>query len=72
MKYSLEERFQIVTLFYKSQENAREAKRRYFATFHRNIAVNTILRIKNLFEETKSLRDKKEVHKEEEFGTRPL
>ena len=59
MKYSLEERLQIVTLFYKCQENAREAKRRYFATFNRHISINTILRIKHLFEETKSLRDKK-------------
>lgn len=64
MKYSLEERLQIVTLYYKCQENARETRRRYFATFHRNISTNTILRIKNLFEETKSLHDKKKVFEE--------
>jgi hypothetical protein len=59
MKYSLDERLQIVILFYKCQENAREARRRFIANFHRNISVNTILRIKNLFEENKTLHDRK-------------
>ena len=59
MKYSLDERLHIVVLFYKCQENAREARRRFIAEFHRSISVNTILRIKNLFEENKSLHDRK-------------
>jgi len=61
MRYSLNEKLQIVTLYYKCQENASEARRKYIANFHRNISVKTIIRIKNLFEETKSLHNKKTI-----------
>ena len=59
MKYSLEERFRIITLFYKSGENARETQRRYFAEVNRIVSLNTTLCLKRVFEETKSLHDRK-------------
>lgn len=59
MKYSLEDRLHIVKLYYKSGENARETQRRFFESFHRRISVDTILRIKTLFEETKTLKDRR-------------
>ena len=59
MKYSLEDRLHIVKLYYKSGENARETQRRFFESFQRRISVDTILRIKTLFEETKTLKDRR-------------
>lgn len=59
MKYSLEDRLRIIKLFYKSRENARETQRRFFESFQRRISLDTILRIKTLFEETKTLKDRR-------------
>lgn len=58
MKYSLEERLNVIKLYYKSGENARQTQRTFFESFQRHISVDTILRIKTLFEESKTLKDK--------------
>ena len=40
-------------------ENARETQRRFFETYQKRISVDTILRIKTLFRETKTLKDRR-------------
>lgn len=59
MKFSTEERLQLITLLYKSGGNASETQRRYAANFHQNVSVKTILKFRALFEDAKSLHNRK-------------